>query len=297
MHRRNFLESGTLALSAAAIPSWTRFLHINNYEMKLLRRNVGIFTEKGGTIGYLMQPEGNVVIDTQWKEQSEHLIKEIQIQSTAPFPFLINTHHHGDHTSGNIAYKGLAQHILAHENSKINQMNSAKKNGNEVDQLYPDITYKDRWQQQIGDETIDVRYWGPAHTNGDSTIHFQKANVLHCGDLIFNRKYPFIDKTAGAMIESWIDILQLLQTNYDNDTIYIFGHAGDGFPVTGNKDDLAAMGDYFSALMEFVFQMIQAGKSKDEIMLAPEIPGAPEWRGDGVQRSLDAAFEELTTKD
>jgi len=297
MKRRSFLQNTSFAVSATALPSWAGLFQLNPYEMKLLRRNVGTFTEKGGTIGYLIQPEGIVVIDTQWKEQSEHLIKELQSQSSAPFPFLINTHHHGDHTSGNIAYKGLAQHILAHENSKINQMNSAKKNGNEADQLYPDITYKDRWQQQVGDETIDVRYWGPAHTNGDSTIHFQKANVVHCGDLVFNRKYPYIDKSAGAMIESWIDILQLLQTNFDNDTIFIFGHAGDGFPVTGNKDDLAAMGDYFSALMEFVFQMIQAGKSKDEIMLAPEIPGAPEWRGDGVQRSLDAAFEELTTKD
>jgi len=296
MQRRTFIGSGTAAISAASLPSWTRFLHITDYEMKLLRRNVGFFTEKGGTIGYLIQPEGIVVVDTQWKEQSEHLIAELKAQSTAPFPYLINTHHHQDHTSGNIAFKGLAKHILAHENSKINQMNSAKKSKNEADQLYPDMTYKDRWEQQVGDETISIQYWGPAHTNGDSIIHFQKANVVHCGDLVFNRKYPYIDKSAGAMIENWISILTQLQSNFDNDTIFIFGHAGDGYPVTGNKDDLAAMGDYFSALMDFVFQLIKNGKSKDEIMLAPEIPGAPEWKGEGIQRSLDAAFEELTVK-
>ncbi len=294
MHRRNFLESGALVISAASLPSWSRYFHISNYEMKLLRRNVGFFTEKGGTIGYLIQPEGIVVVDAQWKEQSEHLIAELKSQSSAPFPYLINTHHHQDHTSGNIAYKGLAQHILAHENSKINQMNAAKKNNNEADQLYPDMTYQDRWQQQVGDETIDIQYWGPAHTNGDSIIHFQKANVVHCGDTVFNRRYPYIDKPAGAMIENWINVLQLLQSDFDNDTIYIFGHAGENYPVTGNKDDLAAMSNYLSALMEFVVMEIKNGKTKEEIMLAPEIPGAPEWKGEGIQRSLDAAYAELT---
>ena len=78
MQRRTFIGSGTAALSAASLPSWTRFLHITDYEMKILRRNVGFFTEKGGTIGYLIQPEGIVVVDTQWKEQSEHLIAELK---------------------------------------------------------------------------------------------------------------------------------------------------------------------------------------------------------------------------
>jgi cyclase len=296
MNRRTFLASGAMTIGIHALPDWTRFFHLTGYEMKNLRRNVGIFTERGGTIGYLMQPEGIVVIDAQWKEQSEHLIRELRSISTAPFPFLINTHHHGDHTSGNIAYKDLAEHILAHENSKINQMNAAIKNNTEADQLYPDITYQDRWQHDIGDETIDIYNWGPAHTNGDSIIHFQQANIVHCGDLIFNRKFPYIDKAAGAMIENWISNLQQLQTFFDNSTIFIFGHAGEGYPVTGNKDDLSAMENYMSALMEFVSGQLALGKSREEILLATEIPGAPQWKGEGIARSLSAAYEELTNR-
>jgi glyoxylase-like metal-dependent hydrolase (beta-lactamase superfamily II) len=117
---------------------------------------------------------------------------------------------------------------------------------------------------------------------------------VHCGDLVFNRKYPFIDKTAGAMIENWINILQLLQAKFDNDTQFIFGHAGEGYDVVGNKDDIAAMADYFTALMEFVSLQIKNGLSKDDILKATEIPGAPQWKGDGIQRSLDAAYVELT---
>lgn len=296
MERRSFLQTSGIVLPFSTLPSWINLFALSAYEMKLLRRNVGIFSEKGGTIGWLIQPDSIVIVDAQYPEQAGHLITEIKKFPTAPMPYLINTHHHGDHTSGNIAFKGLAQHVLAHDNSKINQMNSAKKNGNEADQLYPDQTFKDRWQQQIGDEFIDIQYMGPAHTNGDAIIHFQHANVAHIGDLMFNRKHPYIDKSAGAMMDNWIEILQQLQSYFDNDTLFIFGHANDGYQVTGNKDDLAAFSDYLTAVMEFVKSQIRMGKSADEILAATEIPGASQWTGDGIQRSLTAAFEELSEK-
>ncbi len=293
MRRRTFLESSALALPLSTLPSWVNILVPSAYEMKPLRRNVGIFSEKGGTIGWLIQPDSIVVVDAQYREQAGHLLDEINKYPKAPIDYLINTHHHGDHTSGNIAFKGLAQHVLAHENSKINQMNNAKKNGNEADQLYPDQTFKDRWQQQIGDEFIDIQYMGPAHTNGDVIIHFQHANIAHIGDLMFNRKHPYIDKSAGAMIDNWIEILQQLQSYFDNDTLFIFGHANDGYQVTGNKDDLASFSDYLTAVMEFVKNQIRMGKSADEILATTQIPGASQWTGEGIQRSLSAAVQEL----
>ena len=293
MKRRSFVQSGSLALSLSALPPWFNMLNLSTYQMTPLRRNVGIFSEKGGTIGWLIQPEAFVVIDTQWKEQSEHLLEEIRKKTDAPMPFLINTHHHGDHTSGNIAFKGIAEHILAHENSKINQMAVAQKNNTVADQLFPDMTYTDRKLKEVGDETIDLQYWGPGHTNGDSIIHFQKANIVHCGDLVFNRRYPYIDKSAGAMIDNWIEILQQMQSYFDNDTMFIFGHCRDGYSVTGNKSDLSAFSDYLSALLEFVSTEIRSGKTREQILTATTIPGAPEWSGEGIERSLTAAMDEL----
>jgi glyoxylase-like metal-dependent hydrolase (beta-lactamase superfamily II) len=185
-------------------------MNVSPYEMKPLRRNVGFFTERGGTIGWLIQQDGIVVVDAQFPDQANNLIGELKKTPGAPVEYLMNTHHHRDHTSGNIAFKGLAKKILAHENSRRNQENSAKASNTEADQVYPDELYAERWQKQIGDELIDIQYWGPAHTNGDSIIHFQQANVVHCGDLIFNRRYPYIDKNAGAMIDNWIEALQQL---------------------------------------------------------------------------------------
>lgn len=264
--------------------------------MVLLRRNVGFFKERGGTIGWLNDPHGIVVIDSQWPEQSDYLIDKIMNGTFRPVNYLINTHHHGDHTSGNISFKGIAAHVLAHENSKINQIRVAKQNQNEEVQLYPDITYTTRWQEQVGDEFIDIQYLGPAHTNGDSIIHFQHANIVHVGDLVFNRRYPFIDKSSGASMDNWINILQTMQSYFDAETRFIFGHAQDNYQVTGGKEDLAAFADYLTAVLEFVEGEIKAGKSKDEILLATAIPGANEWTGEGIQRSLSAAFTELMEK-
>jgi len=293
MKRRSFVQSGSLALSLSALPNWISMINLSAYQMTPLRRNVGIFTEKGGTIGWLIQPEAFVVIDTQWKEQSESLLAEIRKKTDAPMPFLINTHHHGDHTSGNIAFKGIAEYILAHENSKINQMAVAQKNNTMSQQLFPDMTYTDRKLKEVGDETIDLQYWGPAHTNGDSIIHFQEANVVHCGDLVFNRKFPYIDKSTGAMIDNWIEILQQMQSYFDNDTLFIFGHSREGFSVTGNKGDLAAFSDYLTALLEFVATEIRNGKTREQILTTTSIPGVPEWSGEGIERSLTAAMDEL----
>lgn len=293
MNRRTFIYSTGALASANFIGKMGIPLDFLAYEMKTIRGNVGYFTERGGTIGWLIQNDLVVIIDSQFQDQAKNLISELDKRNATPIRYLINTHHHRDHTSGNIAFKGIAKNVLAHENSRINQMNAARSDGSEAQQLYPDIVFTERWQEKCGDETIDIQYWGPAHTNGDSIIHFQQANVVHCGDLVFNRRYPFIDKTAGARIDNWIEILTQMQAYFDNDAVFIFGHAREGFPVVGTKDDLAAFAGYLTALLEFVDRELKAGKSREQIMAATSIPGAPEWKGDGIERSLKAALEEL----
>jgi glyoxylase-like metal-dependent hydrolase (beta-lactamase superfamily II) len=65
--------------------------------------------------------------------------------------------------------------------------------------LYQDITFGDSWKQKIGKESIRTYYFGAAHTNGDAIIHFEKANIAHMGDLLFNQRPPVIDKTPAPI--------------------------------------------------------------------------------------------------
>lgn len=298
MKRKQFIQASSLTLGALAFANTKSLAWFfdDPWKIKMLRNDIGIFTEKGGTIGFMLSKKGIVVVDAEFPEQAQHLIAELKKRSEKPFKLLINTHHHGDHTSGNISFKDVVPHVLAHANSKINQQNVAIKNKTEDKQLYPDKTFTDTWSDKVAKEKISLYYFGAAHTNGDAIIHFEHANIAHMGDLVFNRRYAFIDRSAGANIKSWIAVLDKTLAKFDNDTLFIFGHAFDPEKVTGNKEDLKAMQNYLSKLLEFVEGEIRSGKSKEEILKAKAIPGVPEWQGDGIERGLTAAYEELTEK-
>jgi glyoxylase-like metal-dependent hydrolase (beta-lactamase superfamily II) len=298
MNRRSFIHSSALTIGALTLAQQKIFASMfdDPWKIKMLRNDIGVFTERGGTIGFMLSKKGIVVVDAQFPDQSKHLIDELKKRSTKSFKLLINTHHHGDHTAGNISFKGVVDHVLAHENSLKNQKNVAIANKTEDKQLYPDQTFIDGMHRKMGKEKISLYYYGPGHTDGDAIIHFEHANIVHMGDLMFNRRHPFVDRTAGASIKNWIDALHRSAEQFDNETIFIYGHAADGYEVTGGKDDLKAFGDYLGSVLNFVDGEIKAGKTKDEIAKTAAFPFKSEWKGDGIQRPITAAYDELTAK-
>ena len=298
MERRSFLLSAAIASGAFTLlgkRSFASILSDPSYQFKTLRNNVGWFAEQGGTIVWLVNKEGIVVVDAEFPDPAKHLIAELQKQTDKPFEWLINTHHHGDHTSGNIAFKGIVKNVAAHVNSLANQKNVAIAQKKEDQQLYPDTTFTDTWKIKVGDEHIKAYYFGAGHTNGDAIIHFEHANVVHMGDLVFNRRYPFVDKSAGASVKNWPLALELAQKKFNKDTIFVFGHAFDPEKVIGTREDLKAMQNFLEKLADFVQTSIKAGKSREEILQAKSIPGITDWQGDGINRGLEAAYQEFSS--
>ena len=268
-----------------------------DYNMQMLRGGVGYFTERGGTIGWMASKDGIVVVDTQFPDQANHLLTEIDKLKLGNIDLLINTHHHGDHTAGNPVFKDRTDMILAHSNSRKNQEASAKARGREDSQVYPTDTFRTSISRNIGSETVTLNYHGAAHTDGDALVHFENANVVHLGDLLFNRRFPYIDKSAGANIENWVKVLDKAKSNYDNETIFMWGHAGDGYDITGGKDDISAFQNYLEKLLEFGEKSNKASMTLEEVKKNTTfIPGAEEWKGKGIERSLDAVYTELTAK-
>jgi cyclase len=298
MNRKSFLQNAALTFGALTLAQQNvlSLLFQDPWKITMLTDDLGIFEEKGGTIAFVLSKDGMVVVDSQFPDQSKHLIDELKKKSDKPFKLLINTHHHGDHTAGNISFKGIVDHVLAHANSKINQETVAKKNKTEDKQLYPDQTYTGTWCEKIGKEKICLYYYGAAHTNGDSFVHFEKDNIVHCGDLVFNRRHPYVDRGAGANMKSWIEVLNKGLGKFDSKTKYVFGHSGPGYDIKGTADELKAFRDYLGNVLKYVDGEIKAGKTKEEILKATLIPGGEEWKTDGIERPLGAAYDELTTK-
>lgn len=299
MERRIFIRNTALITGAGLLfqkRALAGLFRTNEFNIKMLSKNVGIFTERGGTIGFLLSDEGIVVIDSQFPDTAKHFIEEAKKLKDKPFAYLLNTHHHGDHTGGNIAFKGVVEHVVSHENALANLKSVSEKQNSLDKQLLPDMTFPKELKIKLGKEKIKGYYFGAAHTNGDAVYHLEESDVVHVGDLMFNRRHPFIDRTAGASIASWTKVLDSIVKEFSRKTTYIFGHAGTGYEVTGTNADLMAFKGYLQSLLDFAGKEIAAGRSKEEFLKNTEVPGAGEWKGDGIQRPLAAAWDELTSK-
>ncbi len=299
MHRRIFLRNtGILTGSALLFQKnvLATFFNTFDYNIKMLRNDVGIFTERGGTIGFLLNKDGIVVIDSQFPDTAQHLIDDLKKKSTNPFRYLLNTHHHGDHSGGNIAFKGIVEHVVAHENSLANQKAVAERGNNLDKQLLPDLPFKEEYKLKIGDETIKGDYYGAGHTNGDAIYHFEKANIMHLGDLMFNKRHPFVDRTAGANMTNWIKALDKTVKKANKDTIIIFGHSLNPGEESGTIEDVKKFQDYLGKVLSFTEQEIKKGVSRADFVKNTSIPGVTEWTGQGIERPLGAAYDELTEK-
>jgi glyoxylase-like metal-dependent hydrolase (beta-lactamase superfamily II) len=296
MKRREFIRNTSFLMPAAWSPdALIKKFFADPWKIQMLTRDTGIFTERGGTILFHISKLGMVVVDSQFPEQAGHLISELKKKSDQPFELLINTHHHGDHSGGNIAFKELVRRVLAHKNSKTNQMRVAKERNLEAGQLYPSQTFENVWSEKIGRERITLHYFGPGHTDGDSLIHLEKSKIVHMGDLMFNRRHPNVDRTAGASVQNWVRVLDQAIRTFHPKTTYVFGHAAETYPVTGTRQDLEAFKSYLGALLDFTADARAKGISKEDFLKTKEIPGAGEWKGDGIARPLGAAWDELAS--
>jgi len=268
-------------------------------EFRLLRRNVGLFTARGGTIGWLAAPDALAIVDTQFADTASLCLAGLPGRSGRTIDVVLNTHHHGDHTSGNGVFKPVAKTIVAQANVPALQRAAAERAKPQTleQQVYADTTFAEAWKQELGDEVVTARYFGAAHTNGDAIMLFEKANVVHMGDLVFNRIYPVIDRVSGGSIRHWIVVLEKVAKDYPADVIYIFGHGGEKFGVTGQRADLLVLRDYLSALLEHVQAQVAAGKSKAEISTLENFPGFQDFHEKLPNRlgsNLGTAYDELT---
>ena len=205
--------------------------------------------------------DGAIAIDSQFMPTAEICVAGLKQRAPKGIELLINTHHHGDHTSGN---RRLPARREAHPRSReLRRRGSARSPRRPrriraapgaaapTPPVVADSTFKDTWSVDFGNENVHVRYFGPGHTSGDAVIFFEQANVVHAGDLLFRRLHPRVDGPAGASVVNWTAILEKLMAAHGNDTAFVFGHGKDGI-VLGKKADVTFFRDYLSAALDHV---------------------------------------------
>jgi glyoxylase-like metal-dependent hydrolase (beta-lactamase superfamily II) len=312
--RRDFLATSTAALAASALGRFELLAQAAqapapmNPVFKELRRNTGFWTARGGTIGWLINPSGIVAVDSQFPDSAALCIEQLlKTSGKTEIAALINSHHHGDHTGGNGVFRPKTKQIIGHANvakymkagydqamARRAQQTPAPTTPAPAEPVVPDRTLTDVWAFEHGDERVSIKHYGPAHTGGDVVIRFERANVVHMGDLMFNRLHPVIDRANGANIANWSKIVKQVAAELPAETLYIFGHVGEKFDVTGSRADLTRHSEYLLALLEYVREQVKAGKTREQIVASTDIIKGFEDYGPLIPRPLGPAYDEVT---
>ena len=138
-----------------------------------LRGNVGIFTGRGGTIGMLVAPDGIVVVDTQFADTAAIALGNLKQMSRAADRL---PHQHAPPRRSHVrqyrvpACGGEACRAPQRARTAKAQAAAAKS---EAQQAYADTTFDTTWSAKVGTETVNMKYYGPGHTSGDSVARFR----------------------------------------------------------------------------------------------------------------------------
>ncbi len=226
---------------------------------------------RGGNIGVFLTPNHVVMIDDQFANVAAQIKEEVGKLSPKPIRYLINTHHHGDHTGGNAYFKELTM-VISHENARglMRDENKSEVVYAKEMKLYPDGV--EFW----------VMHYGPGHTSGDSAVYMPSEKTLHMGDLFFNKRFPYIDLNGGANTENWIKFIDAVMARVPGDVSIIPGHG----PMAKAKD-LRRFQEYLRYCREHIGKQIAQGKNEADAVAAVKnvfedysgVPGFTTWEG------------------
>lgn len=315
LSRRQFLitSTGVIAIGSAAGRAWAHVAAAQTpaaapqaprwtATFAPVRRHVSSFTANGGTIGVLVNDAGVIVVDSQYPDSAKAFLDGLGPRTNhRPVDVLLNTHHHVDHTGGNIAFRGVAKTIVAQtrvpalQKEAEAQRQAANPTTPPVEQVYADTTFDEIWNHGVGDEMVRGRTFTPAHTGGDIVVYFEQANVVHVGDLVWNGLQTFVDRRGGASAVNWISVCEQIAKTYPTDAVYLCGHANTraGLGVTIAQRDVLAMRDYMTALVDHVRKAIARGDSRDAIVSSTATLEGFESRGPLTRRALEGTYDEL----
>lgn len=175
----------------------------------------------GGNIGVSAGEDGILIIDDQFEPLAEKIATAIGNISKSKMKYVVNTHYHGDHTGSNAYFREVhGSTIFAHENVR---KRLAEKKAHKHNAL-PVVTYQQGVTFHFNGDTIKVMHLPAGHTDSDSVIWFEKANVLHPGDLFFEGRFPYIDLDGGGTVKGYINNVTKLIGMLNKDTKIIPGH-------------------------------------------------------------------------
>jgi cyclase len=259
----------------------------------------------GGRIGVLAGPDGIFMVDAQYAQITDKVVAAIRKISPEPIRFLVNTHVHGDHTAGNANFVKMGALLFAREELREQlsrppaQAATGKQAPARDPARLPVVTYGmgDPVKLRLNGEIVDLIPVRAAHTGGDTMIRFEIADVIMIGDFYRNYGYPFIDLNNGGTLKGALEALDVTMKLAGPNTKLVPGHG-----TVINRTDIVPYRDMILGVQAKVQQMINEGKSQQEVLAAKvtapydaKVPGglSPAGAGTSADRFVSMVYSQL----
>jgi glyoxylase-like metal-dependent hydrolase (beta-lactamase superfamily II) len=243
----------------------------------------------GGNTAVYITDTGVVVVDTKLAGWGQVILDRIKTVTDKPVITIINTHTHGDHTGSNEAF-GTNVESVVQENTKANMEKMDAFKGDKA-KFLPKKTYKDKMTVLAGKDAIDLYYFGPGHTNGDTFVVFRSLRTMHAGDMFPWKDAPFIDRNNGGSGVQWPKSLDKVLKNVKGVDTVIGGHQ----PVATWKD-LGTFQQYTADLLAQTEAAIKAGKSVDDAIASLNLTKYTGFESTRLKAAVQAIYDELGKK-
>ena len=282
------------ALGLLVFPVLVSAQNFDNIEIRAIpvTENIYMLVGSGGNIGVSIGDDGTFIVDDQFAPLTDKIVAAIAELTDHPVDFVVNSHFHYDHTDGNENFGRAGALIVAQDNSRRRMATDQVLSGsNRPQPAYskvglPKITFLESMRFYYNDNTIDVIYTGPGHTDGDAQVYFRDSNVIHTGDMFVRYGLPYIDHGNGGSLDGMIEALWSIAGVINDDTIIIPGHG-----QLSTRADLLEFRMMLVTIRGRIKDQIDQGRSVDQVVASNPARGYAE-PGDGTTGWVRAAYEE-----
>ncbi len=299
---------------AAAQPQQPNFDTVQIQTLKV-RDNLYMLVGSGGNITLQVGDDGVLIVDTQFAPLAQKIVAAIRKISDQPIRYIIDTHHHGDHTGGNAALRlagatvsggnmagairdsGVGAAIIAHENV-LNHLSAAKGPQALASDGWPTSTFFGKKKElYFNGEGIEIIHMPAAHTDGDSIVFFRRSDVISAGDVFGTTSFPIIDIPNGG---SYAGIVKAVDRLVDI-IIPVYGQDGGTLVIPGhgrlsNLGDVLNYREMVIVVRDRIQSMIDAGMTVEQVKAAKPTKGYDPVYGAGFMtpdRFVETAYQSL----